>query len=91
MDTGKAALGEGHPNYAIDLNNRAGLLEATGRPGEAEPLFRQAVEILRNALGNDHPTTREIATNYAIFLRNHFPDDPALAELEAAFGPDIGR
>ena len=35
--------------------------------------------------------TRKIAAFYAIFLRAHFPDDPALAELEAAFGPDIGR
>ena len=49
-----------------------------------------ALSIMR--LVADPPgTTRKVATNYARLLRAHFPDDPALAELEAAFGPDIGR
>ncbi len=62
-----------------------------GRHDEAGPLYAQMMPILRGKLGDDHPTTRVVAANYAIFLRAHFPDDPVLAELEAAFGPDIGR
>ncbi len=62
-----------------------------GRYDEAEPLYAQMMPILRGKLGDDHPDTRTGAANYARLLRAQFPDDPALAELEAAFGPDIGR
>ncbi|MFK7944918.1 MAG: tetratricopeptide repeat protein, partial [Paracoccaceae bacterium] len=129
----KAALGEGHPSYAIDLNNLANLLKDMGRYEEAEPLIVQAIgiakaelgeehpsyairlwvhaaikrsleqfdaarplyakalEIQMSALGEDHPNTRKNAEQYLSLLRKHFPDDPALAELEATFGPDIGK
>ncbi len=84
-------LGTAHPDYAIRLNNLAALLRAMGRHDEAGPLCAQMMPILRGKLGDDHPNTRKGAANYAGLLRVHFPDDPALAELEAAFGPDIGR
>ncbi len=42
-------------------------------------------------MGEDHPNTRQLAGQYARLLLAQFSDDPALAELEAAFGPDIGR
>jgi hypothetical protein len=32
-----------------------------------------------------------IANKHASILREHFPDDPDLASLEAAFGPEIGK
>jgi hypothetical protein len=37
-----------------------------GRHGEAEPLYRQAVCILRSALGASHPTYRTVLTNYLV-------------------------
>ena len=37
------------------LNNLAGLYEAMGEYDRAEPLFRQALEIRKKALGEEHP------------------------------------
>ncbi len=91
LEIDEKTVGKAHPDYAVHLNNLAGLLRDMGRYGEAEPLYVEALEVSRNALGDEHQYTRKIAAIYAIFLRAHFPDDPALAELEAAFGPDIGR
>ena len=67
------------------------MLERTERAGEARGLYAQALGVFRAALGAAHPHTRQVAGNYADLLRRHFPDDPALAELEAAFGAGIGR
>ncbi|MFK7943521.1 MAG: tetratricopeptide repeat protein [Paracoccaceae bacterium] len=86
----KATIGEGHPGYANGLNNLAGLLQDMGKPKEARALFAESLAIFRKALGEDHPNTKQVAGNYAKLLRQHFPDDPALAELEAVFGEDIG-
>ncbi|MEM7744806.1 MAG: tetratricopeptide repeat protein [Pseudomonadota bacterium] len=91
IEIDKATIGERHPDYATDLNNLAGLLRAMGKPDDAKPLFEQMHAIRLDKLGVDHPQTKQGAGNYAVLLREHFPDDPALVELEAAFGPDIGR
>ena len=90
LEISRETLGEGHPKYAIRLNNLAILLANTGRNEDAEPLYRQALEVFRATLGDDHAKTRRIAGNYARLLRARFPDSPALAQLRAAFGEDIG-
>ena len=51
----ETSLGQEHPDVAIDLNNLAGLLQATNRLAEAEPLMRRALAIDEASLGNDHP------------------------------------
>ena len=66
------ALGEQHPDYAASLNNLALLYDAMGRHAEAEPLYKQAMEICRTALGEQHP-------DYATSLNN-------LAALYVAMG-----
>ncbi len=91
MEIDEKTIGTEHPDYAIHLNNLALLLKDLGRYDEAGPLYAQMMPILRGKLGDDHPDTRAGAANYARLLRAQFPDDPALAELEAAFGPDIGQ
>jgi len=83
--------GTAHPGYANHLNNLAMLLGETGRVDEARELHAQKHEIEKRTLGIEHPQTLKGAANYASLLRAHFPHNPALAELEAAFGPDIGR
>ena len=87
----KATIGEEHPEYAILLNNLATLLQETGKPEDARETFAKAVEIGEKALGKDHPLQMQRVQNYARLLREYFPEDPALAELEATFGPDIGK
>ncbi|MBC7515894.1 MAG: tetratricopeptide repeat protein [Alkalinema sp. FL-bin-369] len=59
----RSALGEEHPDYAISVNNLAGLYCAQGRYGEAEPLYLKALGIKRSALGEEH-------TSYATSLNN---------------------
>ncbi len=61
-------IGTEHPEYAMRLNNLALLLRAMGRYDEAEPLYVEALEILRAKLGPDHPTTKTVEVNYAAFL-----------------------
>lgn len=51
----KAQHGEDDPQYALALTNLAGLLQATNRLAEAEPLFRGALAIDEKRLGSDHP------------------------------------
>ena len=46
----RAAVGERHPETAIELNNLALLLEAQADHAGAEPLLRQALEISRRNL-----------------------------------------
>ena len=58
LDLSRREHGERSPETAIVLNNLAGLLRATSRYAEAEPLYRQALEIDRASLGDDHPNTR---------------------------------
>ncbi len=60
---GQVQLGENHPDYATSLNNLAVLYEAMGRFTDAEPLYRQAMEICKVQLGENHP-------DYAISLNN---------------------
>jgi hypothetical protein len=60
-----------HPDVATDLNNLAGLLRATNRLGEAEPLYRRGVQILiefRRRTGYEHPNFRAGRANYSDLL-----------------------
>ncbi|MEM7188393.1 MAG: tetratricopeptide repeat protein [Pseudomonadota bacterium] len=90
MEITKATVGEAHPNYATRLNNMAMLYVEMERFDEARPLFAQAIRIDLDRLGAAHPQSMKHAHNYADLLINHFPDDPALEELRAVFGPDVG-
>ena len=72
-------LGHHHPDTAQSLNNLAGLLNKTGRYKEAEPLYRQAIAILLETLGDQHPLTKIFWQNYSICLKAMLDsDDPAL-------------
>ena len=48
-------LSKGHPDIAEGLNNLVTLLDAQNKRAEAEPLAREAVEILRKALTPNDP------------------------------------
>ncbi len=61
----QAALGNKHLHYAIDLDTRALLYESQGRYSEAEPLFRQALDITKEQLGPDHPSVASRLNNLA--------------------------
>src|SRR5829696_8337813 len=48
-------LGDNNPYLAITLDNLAYLYQSMGNYAEAEPLYRQALEINRKVLGDEHP------------------------------------
>jgi hypothetical protein len=54
---------------ATALNNLAGLLRATNRLVEAEPLFRRALAIDEQSYGLDHPTVATHLNDLALLLR----------------------
>jgi tetratricopeptide (TPR) repeat protein len=48
--------GDKHPNVASSLNNLAGLYESLNRYQEAEPLYKEAIAIVRHSLPHLHPS-----------------------------------
>ncbi len=48
------------------LGKKSDFLQATGRYGEAEPLYLWAIKILVSALGWEHPNTQTSITNYLV-------------------------
>jgi tetratricopeptide (TPR) repeat protein len=91
----EASYGNDHPNVAIRLNNLAGLLLATNRLAEAEPLMARVVEIFEISFGEYHPNVATALNNLAGLLKatNRLPEaEPlmhrALAIDEASYGSD---
>ncbi|MCK5272017.1 MAG: tetratricopeptide repeat protein, partial [Sedimentisphaerales bacterium] len=90
-----ASFGADHPDVARDLNNLAGLLLATNRLKEAEPLMERVVTIFEKAYGEKHPNIATSLNNLAQLLKatNQLEEaEPlmrrALAIDEASFGAD---
>ncbi len=89
------SFGPDHPDVATDLDNLAGLLQATNRLVEAEPLLRRALAIDEKSFGPDHPEVATDLNNLAQLLKatNRLDEaEPlmrcALAMGEKSFGPD---
>jgi tetratricopeptide (TPR) repeat protein len=88
-------LGSNHLSTSTALNNLAGLLKATNRLAEAEPLVRRALAIDETSYDNDHPNVARDLNNLALLLKatNHLAEaEPlmrrALAIIEASYGND---
>ena len=58
-------LGREHPSTLLSVNNLAALYLAQGRYGEAEPLYRRALEAYERVLGKEHPDTLNSVNNLA--------------------------
>ncbi|WP_375473900.1 tetratricopeptide repeat protein [uncultured Nostoc sp.] len=52
-------------DLATSLNNLAGIYRATGRYSEAEPLYKQALELTKRLLGENHPAFATSLNNLA--------------------------
>ena len=63
----KRLLGEQHPDVATSLNNLAFLYLSQGRYADAEPLFRQALEMRKHLLSEQHPDVATSLHNIAGF------------------------
>ena len=58
LEISKKALGEEHPDVAMDMSNLAGVLLRQGHTEEAARMGKQALAINEKALGPDHPYTQ---------------------------------
>ena len=92
------ALGEAHPDFAASLNNLAALYQAMGSYTQAEPLYRQAMEIRCVALGEAHPDFAASLNNLAMLYQlmgNYAQAEPlyrlALSARGAALGVDFAH
>ena len=83
----ETSYGPDHPNVARDLNNLAGLLHATNRIEEAEPLSRRMLVILLKVTrdtGHPHPHLMDAINNYGgILMALGHTQEQATAEVEA--------
>ncbi len=82
-------------DQAGDLNNRAVSFRSQGRYAEAEPLFRQALEITEHAKGAEHPDIAIILNNLGelYYVQGRYAEaEPlyqrALSIKEKMLGPD---
>ena len=81
----------GIASKAAAETGRAKVAEMDEDWARAEVHYARAWSIARAVLGEADTVTREVAAAYRDLLRDHFPEARALVELEAAFGPDIGK
>jgi CHAT domain-containing protein/tetratricopeptide (TPR) repeat protein len=52
-------------DLAVDVNYYAYVLHEAGRYADAEPFYREALEICRRVVGTDHPATAAVCGNLA--------------------------
>jgi serine/threonine-protein kinase len=69
LERSRRIRGDGHVETAEAALSLATLLRRMdGREAEADPLYREAIEIFRETLGR-HSATSQAINNYAVFLR----------------------
>ncbi|MFQ3593275.1 MAG: tetratricopeptide repeat protein, partial [Gemmataceae bacterium] len=74
--------GSDHPDYAESQLGLAQVFQNMGRLDDAEPLFRQAVQIYRAALGENAMPTLRARHSFGLFLQARGQIAAALRELE---------
>ena len=67
------------PSTLNSISNLALLLSDQGKLGEAEPLYREALDGLKRTLGDEHPSTLNSLFNFAGLLLKQGHRDQALA------------
>ena len=78
----------GHPDTAIAMISLAKLLDDAGRYAEAEPLYREALGILRAKLRSDHPHVAACFSDLASLLNRTGRSEEAKAlDIEHAGQP----
>ena len=82
----EASYGEDHPNVARDLNNLAGLLLATNRAQDAEPMYRRALVISVKGLSWSYPNSQTVKGHYVQLLQKMGLSEEAIEEKLKGLG-----
>jgi tetratricopeptide (TPR) repeat protein len=69
---------------AVTLNNLAGVYHVQGKLAEAEPLYREAIQIRERQLGEAHPDTAQTLYNLGHLLRQKGDREGALQAFTSA-------
>ncbi|CAM9315422.1 unnamed protein product, partial [Ectocarpus sp. 8 AP-2014] len=93
---GEETLGEGHPEIAVWMNDKAIVLQNQGKYEEAERLFKRAKDINEKNFGEEHPEVATVLDNWASFLaesKGNYAEAAPLYERsqdirEKVLGPD---
>lgn len=80
-EAGKSA---GSPRTATLVNNLGLMHYLQGRPGEAEPLLRDALEMRRKILPVGHPDVAQTLTNLGLLLKDYGSAEAAVGFLREA-------
>lgn len=83
----RAALPAGYPETAVTIHDLAMLLIEQNKPAEAEPLFREALEISRATLPAKHPVIALHLNNLGSNLQqqNRFAEAEPLLRVNAGY------
>ena len=87
------SYGPEHPNVARDLNTLAGLLKATDRLGEAEPLMKRSLAIFlkfTHETGHLHPHLKDVFHDYFALLKEISLGDEEIRRRLDQVGIDAG-
>ena len=66
-----------HPETAASFHNLATLYDAQGKSSDAEALFKRALIIFEQTLGETHPNTQRVRERYVSLLRKLRRDQEA--------------
>src|SRR5687767_15188261 len=77
-------FGSHDPRFATSLNNLAEVLRALGKYSDAEPLYRQALDIRTAAFGRDHPHVAVSLNNLGVLLLQLARPDEAEPHIQRA-------
>ena len=80
----KAGHAAGSPRTATLLNNLGLMHYLSGKPADAEPLFKEALELRRRILPPDHPDIAQTLTNLGLLYKDQQRTTEAADMLEAA-------
>jgi serine/threonine protein kinase/tetratricopeptide (TPR) repeat protein len=73
------------------LSQLAVLLKNLRRNDEAEPMYKEALALRRQAFGDDHPMTSQSHNNYAVFLRGVGRAEESLPHQQRALAINLAR
>jgi eukaryotic-like serine/threonine-protein kinase len=90
LEDALARARQGHdPELTADiLSELAVLLKNTNHPDEAEPMYKEALDLRERTFGPDHPMTGQSENNYGVFLRGIGRAAEALPHLERSLAID---